>query len=162
SLPSNITVVLRSSAGTVVNYSASANDACEGAVAITCTPVSGSTFPPGVTTVSCKAFDSSGNTNMGTFSVSVQGALSPHLDSVAGEVRHVLASTMFINHGLVGVGPISASALDTFGETFGSVSGMQITGFTTNADGSYAGTLNVLPDRGYNSGAFFADFAARI
>src|SRR5262249_44867234 len=57
---------------------------------------------------------------------------------------------------------ISASALDTFGESFGSVSSMQITGFSTNADGSYTGTLNILPDRGYNSGAFFADYAARV
>ena len=95
------------------------------------------------------------------FAASTDEALTPHLDSVAGVATNALGSTVFINHGLVGVGHISASSLDTFGESFGSMSGMQITGFATNADGSYTGTLNVLPDRGYNSGAFFADYAAR-
>jgi alkaline phosphatase D len=87
---------------------------------------------------------------------------TPHLSNVTGDVTNVLGSTVFINHGLVGVGHISASALDTFGESFGSCSSMQITGWTTNGDGSYSGTLNVLPDRGYNSGNFYADYAARI
>jgi hypothetical protein len=35
-------------------------------------------------------------------------------------------------------------------------------GWTRLGDGSYTGTLNFLPDRGYNSGAFFSDYAARI
>jgi len=100
--------------------------------------------------------------NTGSFAVTVQEAVTPHLDKFAGDVTNVLGSTMFINHGLVGVGHISASALDSFGETFGSMSSMQVTGFATNGDGSYSGTLNVLPDRGYNLGAFYADFAARI
>lgn len=87
---------------------------------------------------------------------------TPHLSNTPGDVTNTLGSTMFINHGVVGVGHISASALDSFGETFGSVSSMQITGWTKNGDGSYSGTLNVLPDRGYNSGNFYADYAARI
>jgi len=60
------------------------------------------------------------------------------------------------------VGHISASALDGFGETFGSGSGFQITDWRANGDGSYSGVLNVMPDRGYNNGAFYSDFAARI
>ncbi len=162
SLPSNITVSRLSSGGAPVSYSASANDACAGGVAITCVPASGSTFPLGATAVNCSANDASGNTNTGTFTVTVIEAVTPHLDSTPGDVTNVLGATTFINHGLVGVGHISASTLDAFGESFGSMSGMQITGFTTNADGSYTGTLNVLPDRGYNSGSFYADFAARI
>lgn len=71
-----------------------------------------------------------------------------------------------MNHGLVGVGRISASAFDSFGETFGSVSGLQITNWRRGANGSYTGTFNILPDRGYNnnnnSGGFFSDYAARI
>ncbi len=87
---------------------------------------------------------------------------TPHLSNVAGDVTNVLGSTTFINHGLVGVGHISASVLDSFGESFGSCSSMQVTGWTNNGDGSFSGTLNVLPDRGYNLGNFYADYAARI
>ncbi|HXI71027.1 MAG TPA: esterase-like activity of phytase family protein [Verrucomicrobiae bacterium] len=87
---------------------------------------------------------------------------TPHLLNTPGAVTNVLGPTTFINHGLVGIGHISASALDSFGESFGSCSSMQITGWTTNGDGSYSGTLNVLPDRGYNIGNFYADYAARI
>ncbi|MES1181052.1 MAG: hypothetical protein ABUL66_04230, partial [Verrucomicrobiota bacterium] len=87
---------------------------------------------------------------------------TPHLINTPGDVTNILGPTTFINHGLVGVGHISASALDSFGESFGSCSSMQITGWTTNADGSYTGTLNILPDRGYNIGNFYADYAARV
>ena len=87
---------------------------------------------------------------------------TPHLSNVAGDVSNVLGSTTVINHGLVGIGHISASALDTFGESFGSCSSMQVTGWTNNGDGSYGGTLNILPDRGYNIGNFYSDYAARI
>ncbi len=87
---------------------------------------------------------------------------TPHLSSIPGAVTNKLGSTTFVNHGLVGIGHISASALDTFGESFGSCSSMQITGWATNGDGTYSGTLNILPDRGYNSGNFYADYAARI
>jgi acid phosphatase len=87
---------------------------------------------------------------------------TPHLINTPGDVTNVLGSTVFINHGLVGVGHISASALDSFGETFGSASSLQITGWTNNGNGTYNGTLNVLPDRGYNSGNFFSHYRARI
>jgi hypothetical protein len=87
---------------------------------------------------------------------------TPNVTNIPGDVTNTLGPTTFINHGLVGVGHISASALDGFGETLGSVSSMQITGWTNNGNGSYSGTLNILPDRGYNSGNFYADYAARI
>lgn len=63
-----------------------------------------------------------------------------------------LNGTTFTNQGLQGVGRLSASLRDKFGETFGSMSAMQIDLHTwrRNADGSYAGTLYALPDRGYN------------
>ena len=87
---------------------------------------------------------------------------TPYVSATPGAVTNTLGATTFINHGLVGVGYLSASALDPFGESFGSVSGMQITDWTTNSDGSFSGILNILPDRGYNSGSFYADYAARI
>jgi hypothetical protein len=87
---------------------------------------------------------------------------TPHINFTPGDVTNTLGYTTFINHGLAGVGHISASALDSFGESFGSASSLVVTGWTNNGDGTYSGTLNVLPDRGYNSGNFYADYAARI
>jgi hypothetical protein len=87
---------------------------------------------------------------------------TPNVINVPGDVTNVLGSTTFINHGLVAVGHISASTIDPFGESFGSVSSMQITGWTNHGDGTYSGTINILPDRGYNIGNFYSDYAARI
>jgi hypothetical protein len=90
---------------------------------------------------------------------------TPNVISVPGAVSATLGSTTFTNHGLVGVGRISASALDSFGETFGSASGLQITNWSGNGASGYTGTFNVLPDRGYNNnnaGGFFSNYAARI
>ncbi len=67
----------------------------------------------------------------------------------------------FTNQGLVGVGRIAAAATDAWGETLGSVSGLQVTGWTNQGGGAYSGTFNVLPDRGYN-GTTFSNYAARI
>ncbi len=66
-----------------------------------------------------------------------------------------LNGSTFTNQGLQGVGRLSASLRDKFGETFGSMSAMQIDlhSWRRNADGSYAGTLYALPDRGYNVAA---------
>ena len=66
-----------------------------------------------------------------------------------------LNGTTFTNQGLQGVGRLSAGLRDKFGETFGSMSAMQIDlhSWRRNADGSYAGTLYALPDRGYNVAA---------
>jgi len=86
----------------------------------------------------------------------------PNVITTAGDVTVSLGATTFVNHGLQGVGRISASALDSFGESFGSVSSLQVTDWRRRHDGSYTGTFNILPDRGYNNGDYYADYAARI
>lgn len=74
-----------------------------------------------------------------------------------------LGNTDFINLGLQGVGRVPAAMKDpATGESVGSVSDMQITRFVRNANGSYTGTMEMLPDRGYNAGAIFSNYAARI
>jgi hypothetical protein len=87
---------------------------------------------------------------------------APHVISTPGDVTTTLGPSVVVNHGLVGIGRIPASLVDSFGESFGSVSSLQITGWTNLGNGSYGGIFNILPDRGYNSGNFFADYAARI
>ena len=74
-----------------------------------------------------------------------------------------LGGTTFVNLGLQGVGRLAANSIDAAtGETLGSISDMQITGFSNNGNGSWSGTFNFLPDRGYNSGSTFSNYAARI
>ena len=74
-----------------------------------------------------------------------------------------LNGTQFVNLGLQGVGRVPASMKDPVtGESIGSVSDMQITGWKKNADGTFSGAFNFLPDRGYNSGVIFSNYAARI
>ncbi|MFG2134625.1 HYR domain-containing protein [Streptomyces sp. NPDC048751] len=52
--------------GAVIEYTATAEDLVDGPVSVTCTPVSGSTFPVGETTVTCTATDAAGNTGTDT------------------------------------------------------------------------------------------------
>jgi hypothetical protein len=71
SLPGPITAGATSPAGATVAYSVAATDLVDGAVTVSCTPTSGSTFPVGPTSVSCSAADGRGNTASGSFSVTV-------------------------------------------------------------------------------------------
>ena len=74
-----------------------------------------------------------------------------------------LGGTSFVNLGLQGVGRVAANSIDPVtGESLGSVSDMQISNFANNGNGSWSGSFNFLPDRGYNSGAIFSNYAARI
>ena len=81
--------------------------------------------------------------------------------NTVGDITSTLGGTTFVNHGLQGVGRVSASSLDAFGDTLGSVSGLAITNWNTDGS-SYNGVFNILPDRGYNAGNIFADYNARI
>jgi len=73
-LPANMTVTALNASGATVKFAASANDAIDGPVAVTCSPASGSLFPLGQTTVNCSTADSRGNIASGSFTVTVQYA----------------------------------------------------------------------------------------
>jgi hypothetical protein len=79
SLPANITAEATSASGAVVNYTATANDNVDGAVPVTCSKASGSTFALGTTTVNCSATDAAGNTSNGSFTVTVRDTTPPAL-----------------------------------------------------------------------------------
>ena len=73
----NVSVPATSAAGAVVTYTAPAGTDEQGGVAgVACLPASGSTFPPGATTVTCTATDAVGHTASGTSQVLV-GAFGP-------------------------------------------------------------------------------------
>ena len=73
-----------------------------------------------------------------------------------------VGGTKFVNLGLQGVGRVAANSIDAVtGESLGSISGMEITGFSNNGNGSWSGTFNFLPDRGFNAGSVYSNYAAR-
>jgi hypothetical protein len=73
-LPADIASATTDAGGTVVAYSATAEDAVSGTVAVVCVPASGSLFAPGTTEVACVATDAAGNQADGSFSVTVTTA----------------------------------------------------------------------------------------
>jgi hypothetical protein len=79
SLPANITAEATSAAGKVVTFSATATDLVDGALAVTCSPASGSTFAIATTTVQCSATDAHHNTTHGSFTVTVRDTTAPSL-----------------------------------------------------------------------------------
>ncbi len=71
-VPGAITVSATSASGAVVTFTPpQATDACDGLVAVSCVPASGSTFPVGMTTVTCTAADHLGHRSSATFPVTV-------------------------------------------------------------------------------------------
>ena len=64
---------------TAVSFSASAVDAVDGSLPVTCAPPSGSGFPVQETTVTCSATDSSNNTGQASFTVTVHDVTAPQL-----------------------------------------------------------------------------------
>jgi HYR domain-containing protein len=94
-LPPTITALPASAAGAAVTFAASAADLVSGAVAVTCSPASGSIFPIGTTTVTCSAREAHGNGATGGFGVVV---LNPSqivarliADVIARDFRQALA-----------------------------------------------------------------------
>lgn len=74
--------------GARVSFSATADDAVDGAVSVKCDPSSGSLFPLGDTRVSCTARDSAGNSSKpASFTVSVRDTTRPRLQLPASPLE---------------------------------------------------------------------------
>ena len=66
----------------------------------------------------------------------------------------VFQGQTFVNKGLVGVARVPSNAKDQFGDAlggFGSGMAMDLRSWHKNRDGSYEGTLFMIPDRGWNT-----------
>jgi hypothetical protein len=118
--PANVVVVAPTgSTGFVVNFpTPTASDNC-GTVNVVCVPASGSTFPAGITTVTCTATDGSGNKAVCTFTVTVYDVCIKddtsgnyiQFSSATGDYRFVRCSTGTI---LVGKGTVTkVNSIDT-------------------------------------------------
>jgi hypothetical protein len=70
-----------SAGGAYVDFTVTATDACDAAPTVVCTPPSGSEFSLGTTTVNGTAMDASGNTAMGSFTVTVVDTTPPTVEA---------------------------------------------------------------------------------
>jgi hypothetical protein len=112
-----------SAAGAVVSFTVTAQDAVDGAVAVTCAPASGATFPVGVTTVNCSAKDKQGNEASGSFKVTVEDKGAPVLSGLAdqtvpatGATGAVVSFTVTAQDAIDGAVPVICTP--TSGSTF--------------------------------------------
>jgi hypothetical protein len=70
----------------------------------------------------------------------------------------------FVNQGLVGVTRVPSNAVDQFGDTMGGIGSamaMDLRSWHQERDGSFGGTLYMLPDKGWNTQGT-VDFAGRL
>jgi hypothetical protein len=81
----DLTLEATSASGAIATYSVSATDIVDGTIPATCAPPSGSTFPLGLTTITCAATDAHGNTGSGIFKVNVRDTTAPVL-SLPGDL----------------------------------------------------------------------------
>jgi hypothetical protein len=85
--PADMTVECEGPDGTAVAYTTPiASDACDGQPAVTCTPPSGSIFPPGQTEVVCRSEDAAGNETQCTFTITVVDRTPPEIECPASMV----------------------------------------------------------------------------
>jgi hypothetical protein len=82
-LPANITSEATGPAGAVVGYAAAANDLVDGAIPVSCSPLSGTTFPLGTTTVNCSAADQTDHVSSATFLITVEDTTAPSIAPLA-------------------------------------------------------------------------------
>ncbi|MBI3949582.1 MAG: HYR domain-containing protein, partial [Acidobacteria bacterium] len=95
--PAEVTLGCATPSGAVATYTATATDNCDPAHSLTCTPASGSTFPPGTTTVTCTATDASGNSTMCSFTVTVAPNNPPTANAGGDSIREATHMRHFIS-----------------------------------------------------------------
>lgn len=121
---SNVAAEATGPSGAAVTYTATATDAVDGPRPVTCSPASGSTFPPGVTTVNCSASDLSGNTATGSFSVTVVDTTPPVINVPLAQADAEATSpsgavvTYTVNGSDLVSGAVSVTCTPSSGSTF--------------------------------------------
>jgi hypothetical protein len=78
-VPADKTVEATGPSGAAVTFTASASDLVDGTTSVSCSPVSGSMFALGDTTVTCSSTDTRSNTGSSSFNVKVRDTTGPNL-----------------------------------------------------------------------------------
>jgi hypothetical protein len=73
--------------GVATYLTPTATDNCGGSPVVTCSPASGLPYPKGVTTVTCSSKDSSNNTTMCSFTVTVNDTQAPAISCPTAQTR---------------------------------------------------------------------------
>jgi predicted extracellular nuclease len=143
-LPANITAEATSPAGAIVSYNATATDARDTNLVVTCAPPSGSTFVLGGTTVNCSATNSRNKTAEGSFSITVVDTTAPFvvLNGVTNGATYTLGA----------VPAASCSATDS-ATGIAVQPSLTITGGTANSVGHFTATCSGAKDGAGNIAA---------
>ena len=145
--PANITVEATGPNGAVVTFTATAQDNVDGAVNVTASPASGSTFPLGTTHVGLAASDAAHNTATASFDVTVRDTTPPVISApgtVTAEATSSAGATVIFvaTANDVVSGNVSVTANPPSGSTF--VIGFSLVSLSaTDAAGNTA-TQNIL------------------
>jgi hypothetical protein len=99
SCPSDLMLEASGPDGAVATFAVSATDDLDPAPAVTCEPGSGSTFPLGATSVTCRAVDATGNESVCSFMVTVVDTTAPSVSCATGTT-----SLWPPNHEMIDVG----------------------------------------------------------
>lgn len=130
------------SATAVVTFTASAVDAIDGSVPVSCSPASGSTFLAGVTTVRCLAYDSRFNAGYGFFKVTVTNG-APTI-TVPDDITTPATSAAgaVVSFAATATGGATISCTPASGSTF-AIGTTSVACTATNASGSDSASFNV-------------------
>src|SRR5712664_4143881 len=133
SLPANITAEATGPSGAAVTYAASATDP-DDAATVACTPISGATFPIGLTTVTCTATDTNANTASGTFTVNVVDTTPPAVTiTVTSPVEATGPSGAAVTYAATATDAVSGSLTPTCAPASGSTLPLGTTTITCSA-----------------------------
>ncbi len=122
--PGNLIREATSAAGAVVNFTATATDNVDGPVAVVASPASGSTFAIGTTPVGLAASDAAGNTDTGSFTITVRDTTAPTITSVPANqvIEATSAAGAVATFGAAtatdAVGPVTLTYSAASGSTF--------------------------------------------
>ena len=147
-LPANITSEATAGTGAVVNYTVSATDVVDGTLSPTCSPLSGSSFALGITTVNCSATDSSNQTTSGSFTVTVQDTTGPTLTLPADVTVNATASAAVVRYTATANDVVDGSVLANCSPLSGSSFALGTTlvncSATDGSNNTTTGSFNIL------------------